>query len=76
MDGLPPTVRLIGIGWYVAACIVFGVIGGVELDKALGLKPVLTMVGLAVGMTLAFWGGYRLLIDTLGGLTSNRKKEK
>ncbi len=76
MDGLPPTVRLIGIGWYFAVCIVVGVGGGVLLDKQLGLTPILTLVGLALGLFFAFWGGYRMLIDTLGSVGSNRKKEK
>ena len=75
MNDLPPTVRLIGIGWYFAACIVIGVVGGVFLDKLLGVTPVLTFVGLALGLLSAFWGGYRLLVETLGS-NSSRKKEK
>lgn len=75
-EGFPPAVRLIGIGWYFAACIVVGVVGGLALDNALDLKPALTLVGLALGMFFAFWGGYRMLVDTLGGLGGSSKEGK
>ena len=32
-QGYPPSVRLIGIGWYFAVCVVLGVGVGVLLDK-------------------------------------------
>ncbi len=53
--------RLLGIGWYVALCIVGGVIGGRWLDRWLGLDPVLTLLGLAVGITVAGIGMYQML---------------
>ena len=74
MDGLPPAVRLLGIGWYFATCIVVGIVGGLLLDKALDIKPALTIVGLALGFLAAFYGGYRMLVDTLGSLGGGPKK--
>lgn len=65
MQRLPPTVRLIGIGWYFAICIVFGLVGGVLLDRVAGTAPLLTLVGLVVGLLAAFYGGYRMLMDAL-----------
>ena len=65
MDRLPATARLIGIGWYVAICIVLGVVGGVLLDRALDTSPWLTMLGLLLGLVTAFYGAYRLLMDVL-----------
>lgn len=65
MQRLPPTVRLIGIGWYFAICIVLGLVGGVLLDRVAGTAPLLTLVGLAVGLLAAFYGGYRMLMDAL-----------
>ncbi len=65
MDGLPPTARLIGIGWYFAVCIVMGVVGGVLLDKVAGTAPLLTLLGLLLGLVAAFYGGYRMLMDVL-----------
>ncbi len=74
MQNLPPTVRLMGIGWYVALCIVLGVVGGLVLDGALDTGRLFTLLGLGVGLTAALWGGFRLLIDTIGGLGKNQKK--
>ena len=58
--------RLVGIGWYFALSIVGGIVGGVKLDDWLGTEPLLTLLGLLMGMVAAFWGGYFLLMDVLG----------
>ena len=73
MDQLPPTARLIGIGWYFAVCIVAGVIGGALLDGVAGTKPLLTLIGLALGLVLAFYGGYQMLMEVL---RPDKKKEE
>jgi hypothetical protein len=74
MNQLPPTVRLVGIGWYVAICIVGGVAGGLLLDRATDLAPLFTLLGLFVGLLAAFYGGYRMLMETLGGIGQRRGK--
>lgn len=66
MNRLPTAVRLLGIGWYFAFCIVAGIIGGVLLDRWLGLPLVFTLLGLFLGLAAAFWGGYIMLLETLG----------
>ena len=63
MKQWPPAMQLMGIGWYVATCIVLGVVGGVLLDGELGTGFALTLVGLALGLASAGWGGYRMLQD-------------
>lgn len=65
MERLPPAVRLIGIGWYFALCIVLGVVGGVLLDRVAGTTPLLTILGLFLGLLLAFVGGYGMLKEVL-----------
>jgi hypothetical protein len=65
---LTPAIQLIGLGSYVATCIAGGAIGGHFLDGALGTGRILTMSGLALGMVAAFWGGYRMLMNTLADL--------
>ncbi len=65
MNRLPPAGRLIGIGWYFAICIVGGVVGGVFLDDIAGSSPWLTLLGLLFGFVVAFYGGYRMLMDVL-----------
>jgi F0F1-type ATP synthase assembly protein I len=53
--------RLTGLGWYVATCIVGGVAGGVFLDKWSGLKPLFTLLGLLFGLTAAFYGLFKMI---------------
>lgn len=66
MDRLPPAARLIGIGFYFATCIVGGIVGGLLLDVQVFDRPVaFTWLGLALGLFLAFYGGYRILMDVL-----------
>ena len=65
MDNLPPTLGLIGIGWYVAICIVLGVLAGLWLDEQAGTKPLFTLLGLGLGLAAAGYGGYRMLMDVL-----------
>jgi hypothetical protein len=75
MAGFPPSVQLIGIGWFVALTIVLGVVGGVLLDNAFGTDPIITMVGLMLGLVLALWGGYTQLMDTLRMMDRRREKK-
>ena len=66
--------RLVGIGWYFALSTVGGIVGGVLLDDWLGTTPLLTLMGLLLGMVAAFWGGYFLLMDVIG--TTKARKER
>ena len=66
MQKLPQTMRLIGLGWYVALSIVGGVLGGVLVENWLGTEPIFTLVGLFGGLILAFFGGYLLLMEAIG----------
>ena len=63
---LGTTLRLLGIGWFVALCIVGGVIGGLFLDGVLGTAPALVLVGLGLGLSVAAVGTYRMLMAVLG----------
>ena len=66
MGRLPPAVRLLGIGWYFALCIVVGIVGGVLLDRQVGKDHIFTLIGLFLGLILAFFGGYIMLLEELG----------
>lgn len=59
------TFRLLGIGWFVALCIVGGVIGGLLLDGVLRTSPALVLVGLGLGLSVAVVGMYRMLMAVL-----------
>jgi Putative F0F1-ATPase subunit Ca2+/Mg2+ transporter len=60
-----PAMRLIGLGWYVAVCIVLGVFGGIEIDKLLDTAKLFTVVGLFVGLFFGLWGGWLQLREVL-----------
>ncbi len=68
--------QLMGIGWYVATCIVLGVVGGVLLDDEFGTDFVLTLVGLGLGLAAAGWGGYRMLQDLFAAQAKQRECER
>ncbi len=53
--------RLTGIGWYVATCIVLGVVGGLFLDKLAGTTPLFVLLGTVLGVVVAFWGSYKMV---------------
>ena len=65
MTRLPPTIRLMGLGFYVAVCIVGGVVGGLQLDRLLDTGRLFAMLGLFAGLALAFIGSYLLLMEVL-----------
>ena len=48
--------RLLGLGWYVVTAIGIGVAGGLLIDHWADTAPVLTLVGLALGILAAFLG--------------------
>jgi ATP synthase protein I len=52
--------RLLGMGWYVAISILGGVLGGRWLDGRIGLDPLFTLVGLMLGLGVAFYGVFRM----------------
>ena len=64
-SGWPATIALLGrvggIGWFVGIAIALGAYGGYWLDRQFETAPVLTIIGLALGVLTAFVGMIRLL---------------
>ena len=61
-------IRLIGIGWYIAACILLGTLGGRWVGHKVGgngSEVIFTILGLILGLILAFVGVYRMVKSTL-----------
>jgi hypothetical protein len=61
-------IRFVGIGWYIAACIFLGALGGHWVGQKLGDNTgaiIGTIVGLLIGLTVAFFGVYRMVRSTL-----------
>lgn len=53
--------RLMGVGWYIALCIIFGLLIGLWIDGKVETHPLFTLVGLALGLATAFLGVYRMV---------------
>ena len=68
--------RLTGLGWYSALCIVFGVVGGLGLDKLAGTIPLFTLLGTLLGSVVAFWGLYKMVQPLLNAAASQDKNDK
>ncbi len=73
MDQLPPTVRLTGLGFYLALCISGGVFGGVQLVGVLDTGRLFAVMGLLLGLALGLGGSFILLLEVLK--TNDDKKE-
>ena len=57
--------RFIGVGWYFAVCIVLGVLGGLWLSEKFHTGPILVVVGVLLGLAVAFFGLYRMLLPLI-----------
>lgn len=68
-------VRLTGLGWYVALCIVFGIVGGLALDGLLETKPLFMLLGILLGSVVAFWGLYKMVQPLLNAAASQGKDD-
>ncbi len=67
-----PAIRLIGVGFYIAACIVGGILGGLWLDHKFNTKPIFLIVGLILGLVAAFWGVYQMILP----MVNDNKKDR
>ena len=63
--------KLVGIGWYVGLCIGAGALLGMWGDDEFGLTPVLTLIGVGIGLLFAITGMYRMLIAVLDNGSGN-----
>ena len=67
--------RLMGVGWYVAASVVIGIVGGYLVDRWLGTTPVFIIVGVILGTTVAFYGLYRMVQPLMGDQERESREE-
>jgi len=58
-------VRLIGVGFYIGGSIVLGVVAGLWLDSKFNTEPILVIIGLFLGLFIAFYGVYRMLLPLI-----------
>jgi F0F1-type ATP synthase assembly protein I len=67
-----PAMRLIGMGWYIAICILLGVFGGMQLDKLFDTGKLFTVVCLFIGLFFGLLGGWLQLREVLDAI--NRRQ--
>ena len=65
--------RLLGIGWYVGLCIAAGAVAGLWADRALDLSPLLTLLGIALGLIAAVGGMIRMILALLAYVAENER---
>lgn len=58
--------RLVGVGFFIGGSILLGVIAGLWLDSKLNTEPILVIVGLFLGIAVAFYGVYQMLLPLVG----------
>lgn len=71
MNRWAAALRLVGVGFFIGISIVLGVVVGLWLDSKLDTRPVLVIAGLLLGIVVAFYGVYRMLLPLMGN-----KREK
>ena len=57
--------RLVGVGFFIGTCLLLGVFGGLWLDNKFDTKPVFMMIGLFLGLIVAAYGVYQMLLPLL-----------
>jgi len=63
---------LTGVGFFIAGSIILGVVAGHWLDSKLSSEPIWTIVGLILGIVVAFYGVYRMILP----LTRNKRNKE
>ena len=64
-------VQFVGLGWVIAIAIVGGTLAGRFLDGWAGTSPLFLLLGLLLGIALAFYGTYRMAIRFMAGQDSS-----
>ena len=76
MQRLGPVAQLLGLGSYLATCIAGGPIVGYFVDRWLDTQPAFTLIGLALGLIIAFVGSYRMITETLRDMEREAARHK
>jgi F0F1-type ATP synthase assembly protein I len=57
--------RLVGVGFFIGGSILGGVFAGLWLDRRFHTEPIWVIVGLLIGIAVAFYGVYQMLLPVL-----------
>jgi F0F1-type ATP synthase assembly protein I len=72
MSRMIAALRLIGVGFFIGGAIVMGVLVGRWLDIRFNTSPILVIIGLLLGIAIAFYGVYQMLLP----LVKNKRNEE
>ena len=67
--------RLTGVGFFIAACILIGTFAGLWLDSKLDTRPIFMLVGLIIGLIVAGFGVYQMLLPLMDNKNNSQKRE-
>jgi len=67
--------RFIGAGFFIGISIILGLLLGLWVDSVLHTR-LIWIAGLLLGIFVAFWGVYRMLIPLLENNKNNRGNNK
>jgi ATP synthase protein I len=76
MDKNKLALRLLGAGLYIGVCIFGGTAGGYWLDEKQNTQPVFVLIGLILGLVVAFWGFYRMVIPIIQAYSEPKPKRQ
>lgn len=57
--------RLVGVGFFIGGSIVAGTFVGLWLDNKFDTRPILMFAGLALGLIVASFGVYQMLLPVM-----------
>ena len=66
MNRWEEALRFTGVGFFIGGSIVLGVFAGLWLDSKFNTEPILVIVGLILGLAIAFLGVFRMLLPLIG----------
>jgi ATP synthase protein I len=68
--------RVLGASLYIGVSIFLGVTGGLWVDRKLDTQPVFILIGLILGLVVAFWGIYRMIIPIIKAYSDPQPKRR
>jgi ATP synthase protein I len=68
--------RFIGIGWFIGLSIVGGILGGLWLDRKFGYSIIFILVGLFLGLVVAAFGTYRMIVPLIKEQEDKSREDK
>jgi len=66
MNRWEAALRLTGVGFFIGSSIVGGVLIGLWLDDKFSTEPILVIIGLVLGLVIAFYGVFQMLLPLIG----------